>query len=180
MVFHWSLSDNKFSRVSRTLPSILSDINNAVVWTVSIRPVISKSSSPCNNPMVTVLRAPITIGIIVTFMFHSLFNSLARSKYLLLFSNSFNITLWSTGTAKSTILLVRFYVDYYMIWSSGWDLVIRLYLKIPEEFVYVILQDRFWMVHIPFVRIVKLQILAQFPVDHLAHPVVPSLILFLL
>ena len=28
-----------------------------------------------------------------------------------------------------------FFVDYYKIWSSGRDLVIRLYLKIPEKFV---------------------------------------------
>ena len=37
------------------------------------RPVISKSCSPCTNPLVTVPRAPITIGKIVTFMFHSFF-----------------------------------------------------------------------------------------------------------
>ena len=86
MVSHWSLSDNKSLQVSPTLLSILANLNNAVVWMVSIRPVISKYSSPCtNNPLVTVPRAPITIGIIVTFMFHSLFNSLARSRYLSLF-----------------------------------------------------------------------------------------------
>ena len=34
-------------------------------------------------------NAPITIGTIVTFMFHSLFNSLARSTYLSFFSLSF-------------------------------------------------------------------------------------------
>ena len=38
---------------------------------VSIGPVISKSSNPFNNPSVTVSRAPITIGINVTFMFLS-------------------------------------------------------------------------------------------------------------
>ena len=32
MVFHWSLSDSKFPQVSRTLLSILADLNNAVVW----------------------------------------------------------------------------------------------------------------------------------------------------
>ena len=41
------------------------------------------------------------------------------------------------------------------------------------------LLDRFWVVHIPFVRMVKLKFLAQLPVDHLAHPVVFSLIVFL-
>ena len=41
---------------------------------VSTRPPTSKSSTPFNNPLVTVSKAPITIGIIVTFMFHSFFN----------------------------------------------------------------------------------------------------------
>ena len=61
-------------------------------------------------PLVTVSKAPITIGIIVTFMFHSFFNSLARSRYLSLFSHSFIFTLWSAGTAKSTILQIFFFL----------------------------------------------------------------------
>ena len=100
MVFHWS------SQVSRTHCSILADLNNAVVWMVFTRPVISNSSSPYTNPLVFVPRASITIGIIDTFMFHSFFNSLVRSRYLSLFSHSFNFTLWSAGTTKSTTLHV--------------------------------------------------------------------------
>ena len=69
MVFHWNLSDSKPPQVSRTLLSILAILNNAVVSMVSTRPSTSKSSSPFNNPLVTVTKAPITIGIIVTFMF---------------------------------------------------------------------------------------------------------------
>ena len=107
-VFHRSLSDSK-SQVFRTLLRILAYFNNAVVWMVFTRPLISKSSDSCTNPSVTVPSAPITIGIIVTFMFHSIFfNSLARSRYLSFFSLSFNFTLWSAGTAKSTILHVSF------------------------------------------------------------------------
>ena len=71
MVFQWCLSDNKSLQVSRTLLSILADLSNAVVWIVSTHPLISKSSSPFTNPLVTVPRAPVTIGITVTFMFHS-------------------------------------------------------------------------------------------------------------
>ena len=71
MVFHRSLSDNKSFQVSWTLLSILANLNNAVVWMVSIRPVIFKFSSPCVKPLVTVPRAPTTISITVTFMFHS-------------------------------------------------------------------------------------------------------------
>ena len=64
--FEWS----KSSQVSRTLLSILAVLNNAVVWIVSTRPPTSKSSRPFNNPLVTVPNAQITIGTIVTFMFH--------------------------------------------------------------------------------------------------------------
>ena len=110
MVFHWSLSDSKSPQVSRTLLSILAVLNNAVVWMVSTRPPTSKSSSPFSNPFVTVPNAPITIGIIVTCMFHSFFNSLARSRYLSFFSHSFSFILWSAGTAKSTILQVLFFL----------------------------------------------------------------------
>ena len=45
VVFYWSLSDNKFPQVSTILLGILSDLSNAVVWIVSTRPIISKSSS---------------------------------------------------------------------------------------------------------------------------------------
>ena len=109
VVFHWSLSDSKSPQLSRTLLSILAVLNNAVVWMVSTRPPTSKSSSPFSNPLVTVPNAPITIGIIVTCMFHSFFNCLARSRYLSFFSHSFSFILWSAGTAKSTILQVFFF-----------------------------------------------------------------------
>ena len=73
MVFHWSLSDSKSPQVSRTLLSILADLNNAVVWMVSTRPSIFKSSNSYTKPWVNVQSASITIGITVTFMFHSFF-----------------------------------------------------------------------------------------------------------
>ena len=51
----------------------MADPNNAVVWMVSIRPAISKSSILCNNPLVTITSASISIGIAVTFRFYSFF-----------------------------------------------------------------------------------------------------------
>ena len=120
--FFWSRSDRKSPQVSRTRLRILAVLSNAVVWIVSTRPPTSKSSSPFNNPLVIVPKAPITIGTIVTFMFHSFFNSLARSRYLSFFSLSFRFILWSAETAKSIILqILFFFVDYYEIWSSGRD-----------------------------------------------------------
>ena len=110
MVFHWRLSDSKSPQVSGTFLSILAVLNNVVVWMVSTRPPTTKSSSPFNNHLVTVPKAPITIGIIVTFMFHCFFNSLARSRYLSLFSYSFRFTLWSAETARSTILQILYFL----------------------------------------------------------------------
>ena len=46
MVFHWSLGDSKSPWVSRTLLSILADLNNAVVWMVSTRLLISSPPLP--------------------------------------------------------------------------------------------------------------------------------------
>ena len=109
MVFHWNLSDSKCPQVSRTLLGILAILNNAVVWIVSTCPQTSKSSSPFSNPLVTVPNAPITIGIIVTFMFHSFFNSQARSRYLSFFSHSFSFILWLARTTKLTILHILFF-----------------------------------------------------------------------
>ena len=93
MVFHWRLGDSKSPQVSRTLLSILAVFNNAVDWMVFTRPPTSKSSRSFNKLLVPVPKAPFTIGIIVTFIFHSFFNSLARSRYLSLFSHSFSFIL---------------------------------------------------------------------------------------
>ena len=112
MVFHWNLSDSKSPQVSRTLHSILAVLNNAVVWMVSTRPPTSKSSSPFSNPLVMVRNTPITIGIIVTCMFHNFFNSQGRSTY-----PSFHIlSVLLCGQLEQQIRLFykfSFFVDYY-------------------------------------------------------------------
>ena len=101
MVFHWSQSDCKFPQSLEL--SLLSSL--AAVWMVTTHPLISKSSSPYTNPLVTVPNTPVTIGITITFMFHSFF----RSRNLSLFSPSFSSTLSSAETAKSSIWLVLFF-----------------------------------------------------------------------
>ena len=93
----WSFNGQQVSS------SLQDSSHNSIVWKVSIRRVISKSSSPCINPLLTVLMASITTDITITFMFHSFFNSKARSRYLSFILLSFNFTLWSAGTAKSAI-----------------------------------------------------------------------------
>ena len=125
MGFYCSLSDSKSPQVSRSRLRILAVLSNAVVWIVSTRLPTSMSSRPFSNPLVIVPKSPITIGKIVTFMFHSFFNSLARSRYLSFFSLSIRFILWSAGTAKSTILQILslsfFFFCYYEVWSSGRD-----------------------------------------------------------
>ena len=75
----------KWQQVSRTLLSIIADLNYAVVWMVSNRLLISKPFSPSTNPLLTITSTPITIGIKITFIFHNFFSSLARSWYYLSF-----------------------------------------------------------------------------------------------
>ena len=65
MVFHLSLSEIKFSQVSRIFPSILVDLNNAVVLTVHLSSDFM-SSNHFNS-------APITYVFNVTFIFNALF-----------------------------------------------------------------------------------------------------------
>ena len=64
--FHTSVSPQVF----RTLFAILADLNYAV-WTISTQLLISKSSSPFTNLLLTVQSVPITNGINVNSMFHS-------------------------------------------------------------------------------------------------------------
>ena len=99
-IFHISISRWFFTgvwvtaslpQVSRTRLRILAVLSNAVVWIVSIRPPTSKSSGPFNYPLVIVPKAPITMSTIVSFMFYSFFNSLARSRYLFFFSLPFRL-----------------------------------------------------------------------------------------
>ena len=142
-------------QVSNTLLGILVVLNNAVVWIVSTRPPTSKSSTPFNNLLVTVPKTPITIGIIVTFMFHSFFNSLARSRYLYFFSYSFSFILWPAGTAKSTMLQILLFLLLIIIRSGLLAKIMGSVCmsKSHRSFCVSFSRDRCWIVHIPFFRI---------------------------
>ena len=120
---------------------------------VSNRSLISKSSSPSNNPLPTVQNVPIEIGITVAFMFYKFFCSQAWSRYLGLFSLSF-LVIWS-------ILGVPFV-------SQSQDKFLRF-----------IFSDRFWVVQIPFVRMVKFKLLVQFPEDIIIIVVIVVVVVFI-
>ena len=119
MVFHWSLSDSKSPQVSRTRLRILAVLSNAVVWIVATRPPTSKSSRPFNNPLVCVPKATITIGTIVTFMFHSFFNSLARSRYLTFFSHYY---YYYYSLLLLFVSLYCFYLFFVLFCFSHWNI----------------------------------------------------------
>ena len=123
MVFHWSLSDSKSPQVSRTRLSILAVLRNAVVWTVSTRPPTSKSSRPFNNPFVTVPNVPITIGTIVTFMFHSFLKFSSKVEVLILLFTFLQIysVVCRDSKVNNFADSLSFVVVYYEVWSSGRD-----------------------------------------------------------
>ena len=168
MVFHWSLSHFKSYYVSRTLYSILANHNNDVVWIFSTCPQVSKSFRPFDKLIWIVPSAWITIAITTTFMFHRFIGSLGKSAYLFLFSLSFNFILvrWDDKVlySASSLFSSSWQSLDVVVWPKSFDIL--------ENFVLLILQNRFLVVHIPLVRIVKFQFLAQFPVDHLFHFVV--------
>ena len=123
MVFHWSLSDSKSRQVSEISSQYSGSFSiMLLVWMISTRPPTSKSPRPFNNSLITMPKAPITIGIIVTLMFHSFFNSLARlSSY-----SSFHIlsVLFcdQPGPQNRQFCIFSFFVvDYYKVRSSGRD-----------------------------------------------------------
>ena len=176
MVFHWNLSDSKSPRVSRTLLSILAVLKNDVVWMVSTRPPTSKSSSSFNNTLVIVPKAPIIIGAIVTIIFHSFFNSLARSRYYPSFHILSVLSCGQPGQQSRQFSKCPFLL--LIIIRSGFLAEIRwsVCMSNTHRYLCVTFLDRYWVVHIPFVRIVKFKFLAHHSEDHLAHPVVSSLI----
>ena len=108
--------------------------------------VLTVSTRPFNNHFVTVPKAPITIDIIVTFMFHRFFNFLARSRYISFISFSFNFILWAAGTAKATIVQVPYFL--LIIIRSGFLTEIKLYIS-RSKCHRSLSQDICWVLHIP-------------------------------
>ena len=126
--------------VTATFLSILAVLNTAVVWMVSTWPPSSKSSSPFNNVLVTVPKAPITIGIFVTFMFLSFFNSLTRSRYLSFFSffQFYSVVIRNSKVDNILLLLLLLLIRVFHICVSWWsftgDWVTASLLKSPGLF----------------------------------------------
>ena len=91
----WCFSQkSEWQRVSKTHLSILADFSRSVVKMVSIFTLLSSSPKLLSRAFGTIPSVPNTTGITVIFMFHGFFNSLARSKYLSIFSLPFIFTLY--------------------------------------------------------------------------------------
>ena len=107
---------------------------------ISTRPLTSKFPRLFNNPLVTIPKASITIGIIVTFMFQSFFNTQAKSMYTFFQFYSGVSRESKVNNFASSLFLVDYYKVlgvvaiekgafrspstmvtnfYYKVWSSG-------------------------------------------------------------
>ena len=83
LCFPWGLSDGK-SQIFRTL-SIMADLNDALVWIVSILPTISKCFNLLSNPLGTIPSALTTISITVTHRFFKFSGKIQVFVYLFVF-----------------------------------------------------------------------------------------------
>ena len=183
MVFHWSLSDCKSAQVSRTFLSILTYLDNAVVWMVSSCSLISKSSSPFTKLLEIVPSAPITNGITVNFMVYRSFISLASSKYLPLSSFSFNFhSVVCAGRQSPLFGRFSFVIFFLAITRSDrlagimWSICISKSQNILCVLFSSRIDSGLYIYH--FFSMVKFQSFPQFLVDHLSYPVESNFILF--
>ena len=86
---------------------------------VSIRPPSSKSLSPFSNPLVSVPNAPITIGIIDTWMFHSFFQFPSKILVLILLFTFFQFYSLVSRDSKVDNFLLFFFFFLLIIIRSG-------------------------------------------------------------
>ena len=107
------------------------------------------------------------------------FGSLATSRYSSFFSLIFHFSLVVNPNGKVHYSEGSFFclLSLGLVFLTRFE--DRLYFKTPNNFVLLIFWDEFWVVHMPFVRMIRFKLLAQFLGDHLPHAVVSSLILSL-
>ena len=160
MVSHCSLSDSKLPQVSKTLFSILAKLNNIVVWMV---------------PTCLFLFLCLQLSLPILWRLFQV-----QESQLVWPSPSFSMDFYFSGNLslcrfllfslrglleRKNPLFRRFFLffDNHCVWSSDRYLLFRLYLKIPETFVPLILRDEFLIVNIPLVRMVRFNFFAKLP-----------------
>ena len=103
--FTLNLRESKSLQVSRTLLSILADLNSAMVQMVSFLPQISNSFSLFSRPLETVPSASYTFGITDTFMSHSFLSlELVPSICFLPFFHFHPLISWRGGYPRSVMV----------------------------------------------------------------------------
>ena len=104
-VFYCCLSDSKSPQVSRTLLNILADFNNAVVWIISILPLIYNTSRPFLKTFGTFPRAQTGIIVYIFTLWSAVMTKFARWQVLfflfiiiiiiiIVYANFHTITFW--------------------------------------------------------------------------------------
>ena len=135
----------------------------------STHPLIFQSSSPFNNLLVTVPKAPITNGIIVTFMvqffqFPNKVQVLIRLFISLQFYSAVSRDSKVLGSASSII-----FVHHNKVWPRLGDPFVS---QNPRGVCVSHSTGKILGCAYNNCSYDKLKFLAQYPVDHLAHPVV--------
>ena len=146
-------------QVSSTLQNILADFICAVVWVVLMIPLISCSPSFFSKFWNMARKAQITNGITINFMIHNFFTYFTR------YFSSFRLLFLPTCLLKRQHPL-----NYFLFYSRQLKLSLvfwywlgdPLYLRVREYFC-LIFFDRYSLVDIPFVNMIKLSSLAYIP-----------------
>ena len=122
---------NKTSHTSRTFQRILLVYISTVFCNAVIFVLVPMVFNLFCRALAGVPRAPITNGTTDTFIFHTFFSSLARSKV-------------------NYLGFMVFFINENHVRPSCSYKMVYLYSKILKDFARVILSDRFWLMLIPF------------------------------
>ena len=180
MVFHWCLRDSMSHQVSRTLLSILAVLSNAVIWRVL---PVRQLPSPPGLLIILLLLCQSTNHNCYNRHFHvpQLFQFSSKVEVLILLFTFFQFYSVVSRNSKvdnfaNSLFLLLIIIRSGLLAEFRWSMSMS---KSHRSLCVSFFQDRCWVVHIPFVGMFKFKFLAHFPVDHLADPVVSSLVLFL-
>ena len=112
-------------------------------------------------------------------IFHIFFISLFSSWYLSIFSISFSLTLTSPGIAISIMaqLLSLYSLQQYLVLLPRY--LCLLYHNIPQNLHFLISNNNFWSMFIPFFNSFQVVFPTQFSINYSCNIAVPSLVLIL-
>ena len=131
----------KTPQITKTFLCILTDLDNPVVWVVFILN---------SYPLGTVSNAPIMACIIILLMFHSFCSSLARFKYFHFLLSS---PCSSLKQQNPPDFIFFFLIDsrFSLLAKIGWSPC----TFVPENVIHLIFLERFFVVHVLFIHMVK-------------------------